>query len=254
MSILDTIVAATRLRVERDKRACPHPVVQRNRPDFVFEEALKGPDISFICEIKKASPSKGVIAPDFPYLDIAKEYEQAGAAAISVLTEPEFFQGSDQYLQEIRQVVDTPLLRKDFVVDAYQLHQAAALGADGVLLICAVLTGAQIKEHIQMADSLGLSCLVEAHNEAEVETALGAGARIVGVNNRDLHTFQVDTSISVRLRKLVPRDIVFVSESGIQTPGDVASLRAGAVDGVLIGETFMKSPDKKAALAALRRS
>jgi len=216
--------------------------------------AVPGPklDIAFICEVKKASPSKGVIAEDFPYLDIARAYEQAGADAISVLTEPDFFQGSDRYLAEIRGVVDIPLLRKDFIIDPFQIEQAACLGADAILLICAILTPVQLAEYCQMADTLGLSCLVEAHDEDELRMALSAGARVVGVNNRNLKTFAVDTQNSIKLRKLAPKEVVFVSESGIRTAEDVQFLRENGVDAVLIGETLMRAPDKKAALAALR--
>ena len=209
-------------------------------------------DIAFICEVKKASPSKGVIAEEFPYLDIAKEYADAGAAAISVLTEPEFFLGSDRYLAEVRQSVETPLLRKDFTIDPFQIEQAARLGADAVLLICAILTPARLAEYIREADKFGLSSLVEAHDEDELKMALSCGARVVGVNNRNLKTFAVDTGNSVRLRGLAPRDVVMVSESGIRTAADVALLRRSGIDAVLIGETLMRSSDKKAALAALR--
>lgn len=254
MTILERIVAATRIRLERDKDAQPLEKLRpmAGRTPFAFEQALRGEDIAFICEVKKASPSKGLIAPDFPYLDIAKEYEAAGAAAISVLTEPDFFQGSDRYLAEIRGAVSTPLLRKDFIVDRYQIHQAAALGADAVLLICSVLTPQQLANYRKEADDLGLSALVEAHDESELEMALAAGARMVGVNNRNLHTFEVDPMNSVRLRKLVPDSVVFVSESGIHTPEDIALLRRSGVDAVLVGESLMRSPDKRRELARLQ--
>jgi len=253
MTILDNIVAATRERVARDKRAgLPLPCAADRHP-FAFEKSLRRPDdIAFICEVKKASPSKGVIAAEFPYCEIAVEYEAAGAAAISVLTEPDFFLGSDRYLAEIRQDVTVPLLRKDFVIDPFQIEQAARLGADAVLLICAILSAGQLAAFIREADRLGLSSLVEAHDEAELRTALACGARVVGVNNRDLRTFEVDTGNSVRLRGLAPRDVVMVSESGIRTSSDVALLRRNGIDAVLIGETLMRSADKKAALASLR--
>jgi indole-3-glycerol phosphate synthase len=202
--------------------------------------------------VKKASPSRGVIAAEFPYVDIAAAYESAGAAAVSVLTEPDFFLGHDRFLAEIRQTVDAPLLRKDFVVDAFQIEQAARLGADAVLLICAILTADQLAAFIREADRLGLSSLVEAHDESELRMALSCGARVVGVNNRNLKTFEVDTGNSVRLRGLAPPDVVMVSESGIRTAADVAELRRHGIDAVLIGETLMRSPDRKAALAALR--
>ena len=222
------------------------------RGDFAFEKALKKDDIAFICECKKASPSKGVIAGDFPYLQIAKAYESAGADCISVLTEPKWFLGSDRYLQEIAAAVHIPCLRKDFTVDAYMLYEAKCLGAAAVLLICSILSEEQIKAYIQICDTLGLSALVEAHDEAEVKTALRCGARIIGVNNRNLKDFSVDTDNSRRLRRLIPKDVVFVSESGVKTPEDVQLLREVGADAVLIGETLMRAADKKQILNELR--
>ena len=201
---------------------------------------------------KKASPSKGVIAGDFPYLQIAKAYESAGADCISVLTEPKWFLGSDRYLQEIAAAVHIPCLRKDFTVDAYMLYEAKCLGAAAVLLICSILSEEQIKAYIQICDTLGLSALVEAHDEAEVKTALRCGARIIGVNNRNLKDFSVDTDNSRRLRRLIPKDVVFVSESGVKTPEDVQLLREVGADAVLIGETLMRAADKKQILNELR--
>lgn len=218
---------------------------------FPFERNLAGPGIHFICEVKKASPSKGIIAEDFPYLQIAKEYEEAGAAALSVLTEPEYFQGKDSYLEEIQRQVKIPVLRKDFTIDAYQIYEAKVLGASAVLLICALLGEEQLREYIGTAHSLGMSALVEAHDETEVRAALRAGARIIGVNNRDLKTFQVDIKNSIRLRELVPKSLIFVSESGIKTPEDVAALKENGTNAVLIGEAFMRSPDKKQMLRRL---
>lgn len=252
MNILDRIVASARERVRRDKMRGLPPQAGKGLPPFMFERSLRQPGMSFICEVKKASPSKGVISEDFPHLDIARAYEAAGAGAISVLTEPEYFQGSDRYLSEIRETVDAPLLRKDFIIDPFQIEQSARLGADAILLICRVLTSAQLAEYIAMADRLGLSCLVEAHDEAELKTALSAGARVIGVNNRDLKTFTVDMNNSIRLKRLVPNDLIFVSESGVRTAEDVELLRQNGVDAVLVGETLMCSPDKKAALDALR--
>jgi indole-3-glycerol phosphate synthase len=274
---LEIIAAASRRRVEEAKRTVPPEEIQRLtqaaagaaelntcsacRTDdgfngaagaFPFEAALRAPDISFICEVKKASPSKGVIAENFPYLEIAADYEAAGAAAISVLTEPEFFMGSSQYLCEIRQRVKLPLLRKDFIVDEYQLYEAKLMGADAALLICALLDGDTLKRYIALCHRLGLSALVEAHDEAEVNAALTAGARIIGVNNRDLKTFEVNFDTCVRLRPLVPREILFVAESGIKTAEDIRMLREIGADAALIGETLMRSADKKAALAKLR--
>ena len=220
--------------------------------DHPFEKALKAKDISFICEVKRASPSKGIIAEEFHYLDIAREYEGAGAAAISVLTEPYYFKGDDRYLREIADTVSIPLLRKDFTVDSYMIYEARVLGASAVLLICAILDKDTLAEYINIAHSLGLSALVEAHTEAEVDMALAVGARIVGVNNRNLNTFEVDITLSERLRRMAPRDIIFVSESGVRTADDVAMLRYIGVDAVLVGETLMRSTDKKASLTELR--
>ncbi len=257
--ILDTIAEKTRERVKIRKQAVPLEQLQKEAeqlsPDtgFPFERALGKEELSFICEVKKASPSKGLIAPDFPYLQIAGEYEAAGASAISVLTEPEFFLGSDQYLKEIAGKVSIPVLRKDFTVDAYMIYEAKLLGAAAVLLICAILTEEELKSYLTLADSLGLSALVEAHDRQEVEMALRCGARIIGINNRDLKTFQVDITNSVRLRKLVPADILFVSESGMKTAQDIQKSSGKTVQiAVLIGETLMRSPDKRRELDILR--
>lgn len=255
--ILDTIAAATRKRVAAVKEIKPlHELREQAlalpKGNHVFEHALKKNGMSFICEVKKASPSKGLIAPDFPYLNIAQDYEAAGADAISVLTEPEFFLGSDVYLTEIRQSIGIPVLRKDFTVDEYQLYEAMAIGADAVLLICALLDTQTLRQYIDICDTLGLSALVEAHTEAEVKSAIDAGARIVGVNNRNLKTFEVDITACIRLRPLVPKDITFVAESGIRTGEDITQLREAGVDAVLIGETLMRSTDKATALAALK--
>lgn len=257
--ILETIAAQARNRVAAAILKTPPSEVEEkanslSTGDFRFENALRTPGISFICEIKKASPSKGVIAEDFPYLDIAREYEAAGASAISVLTEPKYFLGSDEYLSEISAIVKTPLLRKDFTVSEYQLYEAKLIGADAVLLICALLDTGTLRRYLSICDSLGLSALVEAHSESEVRSALEAGARIIGVNNRDLKTFEVDINNCISLRPSVPRDILFVAESGIKTPEDIARLKTAGVDAVLIGETLMRSADKKAELEKLRSS
>lgn len=256
--ILDEIAERTVIRVEKLKQKKPFSEVRREAEalgadtGFPFQRALAAPELSFICEVKKASPSKGVIAEDFPYLAIAGEYEEAGAAAISVLTEPYYFLGSDSYLEEIVKEISIPVLRKDFTVDAYQIYEARTLGASAVLLICALMDGGRLKEYLDIAHSLGLSALVEAHTEEEAETALKAGAGIIGVNNRNLKTFEVDITTSARLRRLIPENILFVSESGIRTAEDVRKLRENKTDAVLIGETFMRSSDKKRQLAALR--
>ena len=219
---------------------------------FAFEQALRKEDVSFICECKKASPSKGLIAPNFPYLEIAKEYEAAGADCISVLTEPKWFLGNDEYLKEIAKAVSIPCLRKDFTVDEYQIYQAKVLGASAVLLICSVLTENQMKDYIRICDELGLSALVEVHDEQEVQTAINTGARIIGVNNRNLKDFSVDTDNSRRLRELIPLNVLFVSESGVRTAEDVETLRKIGADAVLIGEALMRASDKRAKLAELR--
>jgi len=241
MNILQEIAQRTKERIIEEKRS---EIISKARSmpvgDFTFEKALKTNDIAFICEAKKASPSKGIIAENFPYLQIAKDYEKAGAAAISVLTEPFYFKGADEYLREIADVVKIPLLRKDFTIDEYMIYEAKILGASAVLLICSILGQSVIAEYIKIADSLGLSSLVEVHDEHEVEMALSAGARIVGVNNRNLKTFEVDITLSERLRKLVPKDIIFVAESGIKTREDVQKLRDFGADAALIGEALMK--------------
>lgn len=258
MTILDQLADHARERTEQAKKKISPGEIRRQalslpKGDFAFENALKKPDISFICECKKASPSKGLIAPDFPYLKIAKEYEAAGADCISVLTEPKWFLGSDEYLHEIAGTVSIPCLRKDFTVAEYMIYEAKILGASAVLLICSILSEEQIKEYISVCDELGLSALVEAHDESEVRMALNAGARIIGVNNRNLKDFSVDTGNSRRLKNLIPRDVLFVSESGVSSAEDVAKLREIGSDAVLIGETLMRAADKKAKLDELRR-
>lgn len=257
MTILEQLADHARQRTEQAKRVLPpeeirHQALSLPKGDFPFQQALKKPGVSFICECKKASPSKGLIAPNFPYLEIAKEYEAAGADCISVLTEPKWFLGNDEYLKEIAESVLIPCLRKDFTVDEYQIYQAKVLGASAVLLICSVLTEDQMKDYIRTCDELGLSALVEVHDEQEVQTALNTGARIIGVNNRNLKDFSVDTDNSRRLRELIPPDVLFVSESGVRTAEDVETLRKIGADAVLIGETLMRASDKRAKLAELR--
>lgn len=264
MNILEEIAEKRRLDIENRKqkislkeikdkaeKIAEKELEKKGSFDFLFQKNLSKRGISFICEVKKASPSKGLIAEDFPYVKIAQEYEEAGAAAISVLTEPEYFLGRDEYLQEISQKVSLPLLRKDFTIDEYQIYEAKTIGASAVLLICALLSDEQLKNYIKIAEDIGLSVLTEAHDEGEVRRALQAGAKIVGVNNRDLKTFTVDIQNSINLRKLVPSNILFVSESGIRTANDIAALRENGTNAVLIGETLMRSPDKKAMLNKL---
>ena len=257
MTILDELAAYALVRVEEAKKKVSLEEVKAKalalpKGDFEFEKALKKDDIAFICECKKASPSKGIIAENFPYLDIAKEYEAAGADCISVLTEPKWFLGSDEYLKEITNTVATPCIRKDFTVDEYMIYEAKVFGAKAVLLICTILSTDKIKEYIGICDELGISALVETHNEDEVHMAIEAGARIIGVNNRNLKDFTVDTDNSRRLREIIPRDVVFVSESGVKDANDIKLLREIGADAVLIGETLMRSPDKKVMLDTLK--
>ena len=276
MNILEEIAGKTRERIEEEKRRCSPAEMKGLAEELLrskkhggagaltgadnaaaggcFYRALAVPGMSYICEVKKASPSKGLIAPDFPYLEIAKEYEVAGASAISCLTEPFYFRGADQYLKEITGSARIPVLRKDFTVDEYMIYQAKTLGASAVLLICAILDKVQLRDYRQLAESLGLDALVEAHDETEVEMALDVGAKIVGVNNRDLKTFQVDMQNSIRLWNLASREVLFVSESGIKGQEEISILREHQVDAVLIGETLMRSTDKKAELERLNGS
>ena len=255
--ILDKIVEATKVRVAQEKEVETPEAVKAaalalpSNTGFSFEVALRQQDFNFICEVKKASPSKGIIAEHFPYLDIAKEYEVAGAAAISVLTEPDFFKGDKKYLQEIASTVKIPVLRKDFIIDEYQIYQAKVWGASAILLICACLDVPTLTKFRKLADSLGLSSLVEAHDEKEVQMAIDCGARIIGVNNRNLKDFTVDVQNSVRLRNLVQDDVIFVSESGLETPEDIQVLRDNNIGVALMGETFMRSPNKVEKLAYL---
>lgn len=261
--ILDTIAERARRRVE--ERKCIRPLYEVRRAAFehtgrdgksgggkrMFEAALSGPGISFICEVKKASPSKGLIAPEFPYVEIAREYEEAGADAISVLTEPEYFLGSDRYLEEIHQAVSLPILRKDFTVDQYQIYEAKVLGASAVLLICSILDKGKLEQYMGICNELNLAALVEAHSEEEVTMAAAAGAVIIGINNRNLKTFEVDFSNALRLRRLVDKDTIFVAESGIKTAEDIRALADAQVNAVLVGETLMRAPDRKQALKEL---
>lgn len=262
--ILDKIVASTAKRVAaltaKTSLATLKSQAQRSANPFAFEQALlkksseaaSEHDIAFICEVKKASPSKGVIAEDFPYVEIAKDYQAAGADAISVLTEPEFFLGANEYLTEIKKNVSIPIIRKDFIIDESQIYEASLIGADAILLICSILSTDQLAAYLKIADTLGLSTLVEAHDEVEVNQALTAGARIIGVNNRNLKTFAVDINNSIRLRRLVPPEIIFVSESGIKTADDIKFLYVNGTNAVLIGETLMRCGDKKAELDKLK--
>lgn len=257
MNILDQLAEHAKTRVAENMKnkslqEIREEALRLPKGNFEFEKALRKDDISFICECKKASPSKGIIVKDFDYLSIAKEYELAGADCISVLTEPKWFLGSDDYLKAIANTVSIPCIRKDFTVDEYMIYEAKLLGAKAILLICAILKEEQIKSYIKICDDLGISALVEAHDDEEIQMAVRAKARIIGVNNRNLKDFSVDTSNSKRLRQQIPDDIIFVSESGISTRDDVKALEAANVDAVLIGETLMRATDKKIKLAELR--
>ena len=257
MTILDELAEYAKERVENQKKKISLAEIKNSalslpKGDFSFEKALKKDDIAFICECKKASPSKGIIAENFPYLQIAKNYETAGADCISVLTEPKWFLGSDEYLKEIANAVSIPCLRKDFTVDEYMIYQAKLSGASAVLLICSILSESQLKEYIAICEMLGLSALVEVHDESEIQMALQSGAKMIGVNNRNLKDFSVDTNNSGNLRKLVPNDIIFVSESGVKTSEDVQTLRNIGANAVLVGETLMRAENKKQKLAELR--
>ena len=256
--MLDEIVEKTKLRIDEEKKIkslddLKAEVLSKEiEMDFPFKKALSAPDISIIAEVKRASPSKGLIAEDFDYVKIAKEYEEAGASAISVLTEPYFFLGSDDYLSDIAQNVSIPILRKDFVIDEYMIWQAKAFGASAILLIVSILDTVQLKKYLDLAHDLGLSAIVETHDASEISTAMIVGAEIVGVNNRNLNDFTVDIENSINLRRCVSGDVVFISESGIKTKEDVTRLKENNVDAVLIGETLMKSDDKKSMISVLK--
>lgn len=257
MNILDQLAEHAKTRVAEGMKNKSLEVIKEEalslqKGNFEFEKALRKDDIAFICECKKASPSKGIIAEEFDYLSIAKEYEEAGADCISVLTEPKWFLGSDEYLKAIANTVNIPCIRKDFTVDEYMIYEAKLLGAKAVLLICAILSKEQIASYIKICDELGISALVEAHDEEEIKMAVAAGARVIGVNNRNLKDFSVDTSNSKRLRQMIPENIIFVSESGISTGDDVKALQDAQVNAVLIGETLMRADNKKMKLAELR--
>ena len=257
MTILDEIAAYARERVSISKEKLPYEEVKEKALALpgrgnIFKNALAKKELSFICECKKASPSKGIIAEDFPYLDIAKDYDAAGADAISVLTEPKWFLGSDEYLKEISGSVGIPCLRKDFVVDPYMIYEAKLLGASAVLLIVAILSEKELAEYLEICSGIGLDALVEAHDEAEIRTALSVNASIIGVNNRNLKDFSVDKENSLKLRKIIPNDVLFVSESGIESADDIKYVREMGADAVLVGETMMRAADKKAKLNELK--
>ena len=253
---IEKIAARSRERAEAAKKDCSPDKMKREalgmkKGNFEFENALRKPGLSFICEIKKASPSRGIISEDFPYMDIAGEYERAGADAISVLTEPEYFLGGGRILSEVSKKVSLPLLRKDFIVDEYQIYESKALGASAILLIVSIV-GGKLENFMALARELGLSVLTEAHGAEEIESAVSAGAKIIGVNNRNLKDFSVDMKNCEKLRGLVPPEILFVAESGIKTPEDVRAIEKTGADAVLIGEAMMKAKDRKIFLESLR--
>lgn len=257
--ILDELAAHARERVEAAKRRCSFDEMKARaeslpRGDFRFEKVLAAPEMSFICEVKKASPSKGVIDPVFDYLAIAKAYEAAGADCVSCLTEPKWFLGSDDIFRAIRQAISLPMIRKDFTVDPYQIYEAKCMGADAVLLICALLPEETLRRYLAVCDGLGLSALVEAHDENEIGSAVRAGARLIGVNNRNLKDFTVDITNAARLRSLAPDNTIFVAESGVSSPEDVAALRRSGADAALVGEYLMRAADKGATLAGMREA
>ena len=259
MNILDTIAEYSMLRVKTDKRAIPQERLREKAElmkgrDHRFLDALRKPGLSFICEIKKASPSKGIISESFPYLDIAKEYENAGADCVSCLTEPKWFKGSDNIFRQVRASIDTPMIRKDYTVDEYQIYQAKCMEADAVLLICSILDDARLKDYLSLCKEIGLDALVEAHNEKEIESAVKADARIIGVNNRNLKDFSVDFSNALKLRSMIPKDTVYVAESGVKNADDAKRIKEAGADAVLIGEAFMRAYDKAALLREMRNA
>ncbi len=259
MSILDKILDSTKQRVASKKAKLPLNELKNKldsmdcaRAESSFEKALKTKDFALICEVKKASPSKGIIAHDFNHTQIALDYAQGGANAISCLTEPEFFLGSDEYLSEIRQSVSLPILRKDFIIDEYMIYEAKLIGADAILLITRILSKEQLKDFFTLASELGLDVLVETHTLDDVKKALFCGAKIIGINNRDLQSFEVDLNHSIRLRSELPDDVVCISESGIKSYDDIRLLRENGINGALIGEELMRSQDKQALIRALK--
>ena len=257
-TILDTIAAHARERVAADRAQVPLEALKelctQLPPARDFAGALAKPGLRFICEVKKASPSKGLISPDFPYLEIARDYEEAGADAVSCLTEPKWFLGSDEIFSEIRQAIELPMIRKDFTVDEYQLYQARLMGADAALLICALLDAESLARYLEICASLGLTALVEAHDAAEIAAAVAAGARVIGVNNRNLKDFSVDFSNAARRRELIPPEALYVAESGVARPEDAAALAAIGADAVLMGEVLMRAEDRGAMLRAMREA
>ena len=255
--ILNTIAEATKVRVEESKARISANMMRdlaygTGKGDFAFEKALKTEGMSFICECKKASPSKGIIAEDFPYLDIARSYEAAGASCISVLTEPKWFMGSVDYLEQIASEVSIPVLRKDFTIDEYMIYEARARKASAVLLICSLLDSATLRKYIRICDELELTALVEAHDKNECDMALGEGARVIGVNNRNLRDFTVDPSNCLRLRDYVGDQALFIAESGVKSRDEIEILEKAGVDAVLIGESMMRAEDKTAFLNSLK--
>ncbi|MFC2051025.1 indole-3-glycerol phosphate synthase TrpC [Chloroflexota bacterium] len=255
--ILDEIVSHNLQELELKKRNLPMTELQRmslqQPPPLDFASGLCGEGIRLIAEVKKASPSRGIIRPDFDPVDIALTYADNGASAISVLTENRYFQGNLNHLTDIRKAMHDklPLMRKDFIFDPYQIYESRAYGADSLLLIVAILKPAKLKELLQLGHELHMSCLVETHNEAEVEIALKSGAKIIGINNRDLTNFRVDIAITERLRPLIPPDRIVVSESGIKERKDIERLRQSGINAAIVGESLMSAPDIAAKMREL---
>jgi indole-3-glycerol phosphate synthase len=253
--MLDKIVAQKREEVEQRKKAVTIPRLQeriaRLKPSLDLALALKSNHIQLITEVKRASPSRGMLRPNFDPVELAQTYAEGGAAAISVLTEANYFMGSIEHLAAIKEVVQLPLLRKDFIFDPYQVYESQAYGADALLLIAAILSQRRLKELISLSHSLGLRCLVEVHNKSELERAVASEAEIIGINNRDLNTFSIDINMTRRLRPLIPKERIVVSESGIKNKGDIEKLRRWRVDAVLIGEALVTASDVRAKMKEL---
>jgi len=253
--MLDKIVTQKREEVEQRKKAVPIACLQeriaRQKPSLDFALALKSDHIRIIAEVKQSSPSRGMLRPDFDPIELAQIYAEGGAAAISVLTETNYFMGSIEHLAAIKEVVQLPLLRKDFIFDTYQVYESRAYGANALLLIAAILSQRQLKELVSLSHSLGLRCLVEVHNKGEVERAVLSEAEIIGINNRDLNTFAVDINTTRRLRPLIPKEKIVVSESGIRSRSDMEKLRKWRVDAVLVGEALVTAGDAMAKMREL---
>jgi indole-3-glycerol phosphate synthase len=253
--MLDKIIAQKREEIERRKKKATitylQQLIARQKPVLDLALALKGDHIRLIAEVKQASPSRGMLSPNFNPIELAQTYAEGGAAAISVLTEANYFMGSIEHLAAIKEVVGLPLLRKDFIFDPYQVYESRAYGADALLLIASILRQEQLKELVSLSHSLGLRCLVEVHNEGEVERAVLSEAEIIGINNRDLDTFSIDINMTRRLRPLIPQERIVVSESGIKNKRNIEKLGKWGVDAVLVGEALVTAGDVMAKMQEL---